>query len=283
MHLIQPLPRSARALLATLASTGALVLAAHAQNPSTVVPRGLQDVNFNQMLDAQVDPALQFRDTDGRVVSLGDSFGKRPLILALVYYECPMMCNLTLNGLLDVVKEMSLKLGDDYGILTVSFNPAETHVLAARKRENYLAQLPPTANKDGWRFLVGNEPDIRALTSSVGFEYKYVAETGDYAHRAGLIVLTPEGRVSRYLPGMQFEERQVRLSLVEASKSRIGTLSDQLFLLCHQFDPTTGKYSLIISRVVNLACGLTLLTVSSVILVFFIRERRAGRPQVARA
>jgi protein SCO1/2 len=247
--------------------------------PAGVSPASLKRVSFDQNLGAQVPLDLPFRDETGRGIQLSRYFTGRPVILALVYYECPMLCVQALNGLVKSLKVLALEPGRDYTVVTVSFNPAETAAQAAAKKNEYVARLKRPGAAGGWHFLTGNEASIRVLTDAVGFHYVYDAETKQFAHPTGMVVLTPEGRTSKYVFGIDYGPRDIRLALVEASDHRIGTPVDRLLLYCYHYDPATGKYGLVLMNVLRLGGVLTVVTMGGLILVLRRREKReqAGR------
>jgi protein SCO1 len=247
--------------------------------PAGITPADLRKVAFEQKLGAHVPLDLPFRDETGRGVQLSQYFTGRPVILALVYYECPMLCVQALNGLVRSLKVLALEPGRDYEIVTVSFNPAETPEQAAAKKAEYVTRLQKPGASEGWHFLTGNEASIRLLTEAVGFHYVYDADTKQYAHPTGMIVLTPEGRPSKYIFGIDYGPRDIRLALVEASDHKVGTPADRLLLYCYHYDPATGKYGLALLNVLRLGGVLTVATIGGLILVLRRRERRetAGR------
>jgi protein SCO1/2 len=241
-----------------------------AQSPAEVI----QKVAFEQKINQPLPLELAFRDEAGRAVALGDYFDRRPVVLALVYYECPMLCTYVLDGLVRTLKPLSFNPGQDFEVVIVSFSPKETPELAAAKKENYLKSYgrPQTAN--GWHFLTGEPEAIRALTEAVGFRYLYDEETNQYAHASGLVVLTPQGKMFRYFYGIDYPPRDLRLALVEASANKLGTVTDQLLLFCYHYDPTTGKYGLLITRVLQTLCLSTVLALGIFLVMMFRRERR---------
>ncbi|NKB25749.1 MAG: SCO family protein [Kiritimatiellae bacterium] len=250
----------------------------YAQDVAQIQPNEYEEISFQQKLDSQVPLDLFFRDETGEKIQLQDYFKQdKPLILSLVYYECPMLCTLVLNGLVDCLKQVPFSVGKEFNVLTVSFNHEETHVLGNAKRNTYLADYNRTDAKQGWHFLVGEKEPIAALAKSVGFRYKYDPKTDEYAHRSGIIVLTPQGKVSKYFPGAQYEPKDVRLGLVEASDNKIGSLVDKIFLLCYHYDPSIGRYGLVISRVINIGCGITVFALGLSIFILFKRERTSRK------
>jgi protein SCO1/2 len=229
---------------------------AHAQSG---LPPALRDIGIDQRLNQQIPLDLSFRDENGRVAPLRDYFGKRPVILSLVYYNCPMLCTLVLNGLLRSMRAMSLSAGQDYEVVTVSFDPHETSALAAAKKQSYLERYGRAGAERGWHFLTGDESAIQQLTHAAGFRYKYDTESKQYVHASAIMVLTPEGRLANYFYGVEYPTRDLRLALVQASANKIGTSTDQVLLFCFHYDPVTGKYGFAIMNAVRAAGVATLL------------------------
>jgi protein SCO1 len=242
--------------------------------PGGITPNELKKVQFDQNLGVQVPLDLPFRDETGRAVHLSQYFTGRPVVLALVYYECPMLCTQALNGLVKALKVLALEPGRDYAIVTVSFNPRETPAQAADKKDHYLQLLKKPGAADGWHFLTGDEPAIRLLTETVGFHYVYDEATRQYAHPTGMIVLTPEGKTSKYVYGIDYGPRDLRLALVEASDHKVGTPVDRLLLYCYHYDPATGKYGLVLLNVLRLAGVVTVACIAGFILIMRRREKR---------
>ena len=217
------------------------------------LPAGLRGVNIEQRLNQQVPLDLVFRDEFGRSLPLSTYFsGNKPVLLALVYYNCPMLCTLILNGVESSLKAVSLDPGRDFEVVAVSFDPRDTPEIAMRKKANYLQRYrrPDTAN--GWHFLTGSESSIKALTEAVGYQYKFDPTTGQFAHASAIMILTPQGKLSRYFYGVEYAPRDVRLGLVEASQNKIGTPVDQVLLFCYHYDPGSGKYGAIAMNMVRL-------------------------------
>jgi protein SCO1/2 len=242
--------------------------------PAGITPDELKKVAFDQNLGVQVPLDLPFIDETGRAVHLRQYFTGRPVVLALVYYECPMLCTQALNGLTKSLKVLALEPGRDYAIVTVSFNPNETPTQAAGKKDQYVARLNKPGTADAWHFLTGNDASIRLLTDTVGFHYVYDAPTKQYAHPTGIIVLTPEGKTSKYIYGIDYGPRDIRLALVEASDHKVGTPVDRLLLYCYHYDPTSGKYGLVLLNVIRLGGLVTLVSLGAFILLMRSRERR---------
>jgi protein SCO1/2 len=234
----------------------------------------LKDVRIDQRLDAQIPLDLPFVDENGRDVRIGDYFGKRPVVLALVYYECPMLCTLVLNGLTGSLEGINFDAGREFDVVAVSFDPGETPALAAEKKKLYLGRYGRSGAAEGWHFLTGRKDAIDRLTDAVGFHYVYDPAIDQFAHPAAITVLTPAGRVSRYLYGIEYAPRDLRLALVEAASGKIGSLVDQALLYCYHYDPLSGKYGVAIMNVIRLAGALTVLALGGFIVLTLRRERR---------
>jgi protein SCO1/2 len=256
------------AFLCVFAVLGVVPVCADEARPSL-----LHDVGFDQRLHEQVPLDLVFRDEAGRAVQLSDYFGTKPVILTLAYYECPMLCPLVLSALLKSLRTLSFDVGDQFNVLTVSIDPRDTPALAATKKTTYLQGYLRPGAAEGWHFLTGEATSIERLTEAVGFRYAYDAETGQYAHAAGIMVLTPQGRIAHYFYGIEYSPRDLRLALVEASANAIGSPVDQVLLLCYRYDPATGRYGIVIMNVVRLAGLATVLALATSVLVMLRRER----------
>ena len=258
-------------------------LSANAQQITT--PAILSKVGITQNLNAQIPPDLMFRDEAGNSVRIGDFFGKKPIVLSLVYFDCPALCTEVLNGELRTMKAISLDLGKDFDAVTVSFESADTPALAKAKRDVYTGQYGRPGAAGHWHFLTGEQKSIDALTNIAGFRYAYDTSIRQYAHAAAILVLTPDGRIDRYFYGVQYPARDVRLGLVEASEGKIGSLTDQALLYCYQYDPMTGKYGVVVMNVLRAAGGLTILILGIFMTVMFLRERKrpSGVPPAASA
>jgi protein SCO1/2 len=241
---------------------------------SDVAPGLFQKVRFDQNLDAPLPLDVTLRDEQGRAVRLGDYFGARPVIVNLVYYECPMLCNEVLNSLLRSLNALAFDVGKEFAVVTVSIDPAETPVLAARKKSAYLGRYGRKGAAQGWHFLTGDEAAIRRLAGSVGFRYVYDPQTRQFAHPAGIVIATPQGRIARYFFGISYPARDLRLGLVEASAGKIGAPMDQILLMCFHYDPRTGKYNVAIMNVIRVLGGLTLASLGTFLFVMFRRDRR---------
>lgn len=243
--------------------------------PTTGAPPILRGVGYDQRLGARVPLDLAFRDEAGQPVKLGQYFGKRPVVLALAYYECPSLCTLVLNGMLRAFRMLSFNIGAEYEVIVVSIDPDETPALAAQKKQAYLEKYGRQAAGGGWHFLTGDEPSIGELAGAVGFRYSYDAASGQYAHPAGLVVLTPAGQVARYQFGVEFSPRDLRLSLIEAAEEKIGTPIDSVLLYCFAYDPATAKYSAVVMNLVRAGGAITVLLLGGLIAVLLRRDRPA--------
>jgi protein SCO1/2 len=242
-----------------------LAMTAAAQDNASVTPPQLRGVGIDQRLNNQVPLNLKFRDETGQTVTLGAYFGKKPVILSLVYYRCPMLCTMAENGLLNALRDVEFNIGEQYQVVTVSIDPTETPELAMGKKAVYVGLYGRPAAKQGWHFLVGDDPSIRSLAQAVGFHYNYMPETRQYAHATGITVLTPQGKVSRYFYGIQYAPRDVRLALVEASNEKIGSPVDAIMLYCCEYDPHTGKYGVVVAHVLKISGAITLLCMGTLL------------------
>jgi len=238
----------------------------------------LKEIGFDQRLGEQVPLDLTFRDEVGAPVLLRSYFGNKPVIMLLTYYNCTMLCPLLLDGLVRTMRGIAFDVGKQFNVLTVSINPREGPVIASQRKELYIQRYGRRGAEDGWHFLTGQEASIRRLAQAIGYRYVYDAKKDEYAHAAGILLLTPEGRVSRYLYGVEFSPRDLRLGLVEAAAHTIGSPVDQLLLYCYHYDPLTGKYGLIIMNVIRVAGFATVLMLGSFMLVMFRRDHRAAMP-----
>jgi protein SCO1/2 len=266
-----------------LALTGVAAFSANAQQ-ATMLPI-LSKVGITQNLNAQIPPDLMFRDETGKSVRIGDFFGRKPIVLSLVYFDCPALCTEVLNGELRTMKAIALDLGKDFEAVTVSFEPKDTPALAKAKRDVYAGQYGRPGAADHWHFLTGEQQSIDALTNAAGFQYAYDSSIRQYAHAAAILVLTPDGRIDRYFYGVIYPAGDLRLGLVEASEGKIGTLTDHALLYCYQYDPMTGKYGVVVINVLRAAGGLTVLILGIFMTVMFLRERKrpSGIPPAAGA
>jgi protein SCO1 len=243
---------------------------------SSAIPAPLREIGFDQNLDKPVPLDTAFRDESGRAVKLGDYFGQRPVVMVFAYYDCPMLCALVINGLASALDVLSLEPGKDFEIVTVSFDPRDTPATASAKKAGYIARYKKPGAAGAWHFLTGDQESIARLTKAAGFRYVWDKETSQFAHPTGVIVLTPDGRLSRYLFGVEYGPRDLRYALVEASSGRVGSVVDTLLLYCYHYDPITGRYGLAIMRTIRLAAIATVLALGTFIVVMVRRERHAA-------
>jgi protein SCO1 len=242
------------------------------------MPPALQGVGFDQRLNAQIPLDLAFTDDTGKAVRLREYFGSKPVILVLAYYQCPRLCTLVLNGLVQGMLEMKLDAGKDYQVVTVSFDPREDWHLAARKKESYLLRYGRAGAETGWHFLTGEESAIKQLTDAIGFRYRYDPKLDQFVHASGIMILTPSGTISRYFYDLHYPPRDLRLGLVEASHNRIGSPIDQVLLYCFHYDATIGRYSLSIMNFVRFAGVVTMLSICG--FVYFLRRSAVRQAQL---
>ena len=238
------------------------------------VPPQLRNVGFDQHLDQMLPLDVEFTDEQGRAVKIGDYFGKRPVVISFVYYGCPMLCLQSLSSLAATLGVLSENPGDDFEVVSVSIDPRETPSLALEKKAHYVERSGKPSIAQGWHFLTGTEANIRRLTKAAGFRYAWDDVRKQYAHPAGIIVATPEGKLSRYLFGIDYGPRDLRLALLDASEGRISSPLKRALLYCYHYDLATGRYSLAIMRVVQLAGAATVVTLGTLIFVWTRRERR---------
>ncbi len=236
--------------------------------PASQRPAILEEIGIDQRLNEQIPLDLKFRDESGQERRLGEFFGSKPVVLMPVFYDCPQLCNQILSGFVMSLRAMSLEVGDDFTAIAFSFDPREGPELAARKKDTYIRSYGKPQAAAGWHFLTSDEETIKALTKAIGFRYAWDADTNQYAHASGIMVVTPEGRLSRYFYGVEYSPRFLRLGLVEASEGRIGSLVDQVLLLCYHYDPTTGEYGLIIMNVIRVGGVLLLLALGAMFLIY---------------
>lgn len=232
------------------------------------------DIGIDQHLGATLPLDVAFTDDQGNRKALREYFGDKPVILACVYFRCPMLCTQVLNGLMKSANAMNLELGKDYTILAVSIDPRDTVEMAAEKKKNYVRNYRRPGGEAGWHFLTGDEAAIGRLTRAVGFRYRYDAASDQYAHASGITMLTPTGVISRYLYGIDYSPRDLRLGLVESGSGKIGTAVDQVLLLCFHYDPVTGRYGLVISRVLQFFGLLTVVVLGGYLARMALLERR---------
>lgn len=250
--------------------------------PANVRPPGLKNVGIQQNLNQQIPPELMFQDDLGRQVRLGDYFGKKPMILNLVYYNCPMLCGEVLSGLENSLRMMKFDVGREFDVITVSFDPSETPEMAAKKKAEFLRRYKRAGAEQGWHFLVGSRDSVGALTKAAGFQYQYDEKTKQFAHVAAILILTPEGKIAQYYYGIEYPPKDLRLGLVEAGAGKIGNVVDALLLYCYHYDPEQGKYSATIFRVLRLGGVATMLFLGTLIFVMIRRGPAHGEQGVGR-
>lgn len=236
------------------------------------LPSELRNIGIDQRLNAQVSLDIPFRDESGREVRLGEYFGRKPVLLALVYYECPMLCNLVLNGIVRSLRALpGFDAGREFEVVAVSIDPREKPALAAARRASYLEKY----NRPGarWHFLTGDEPSIKRLAQQVGYRYAWDDKTQQFVHASGVMVLTPSGRLARYFYGVEYSARDLRLGMIEASENKIGSPVDRLLLYCFHYDPASGKYGMVIMNVLRAAGIATVLSLVAAMILLRRRER----------
>jgi protein SCO1/2 len=261
----------------TLLLIGAfLASGAAADTPdNSPMPKDLAGIGIEQRLNARVPVDARFRDESGRSVRLGDLLGKRPAILAPVYYRCTMLCNYILNGLVSGLRPLSLRPGRDFDVIAISIDPSEDPQLAAGKREHYAQSYSRQGGVAGWHFLTGDEKDIRAVTDAVGYHYRYDEKSKLFLHASGVMILTPQGRVARYFYGVEYTPKDLKLGLVEASAYRIGSPADQILLFCYRYDPHTGKYSAAVLNLLRAAAAFVLVVLATSLILLWRRDLRS--------
>jgi protein SCO1/2 len=250
---------------------------------SNDVPLALRDIGIEQRLNEQVPLDLNFRDETGQTVRLGDYFGKRPVVVSLVYYNCPKLCNLVLNGLVGGLKTLPFTVGKEFDVVTVSFDPRESAADAVAKKKivehDYGRAGDAASFNAGWHFLTGDKASIDALANAVGFKYAFDTASNQYAHASGVMVATPAGKLSHYFYGIEYAPRDLKLGLVEASEGKIGSAVDKLTLYCFHYDPTTGKYGPAIMNIMRVTGIFTVVGLVVLISVLHRRRRRNSEPE----
>jgi protein SCO1/2 len=250
--------------------------------PANTRPPRLENVGIEQRLDAQIPLDLNFRDETGKAVKLGDYFGRKPLILNLVYYNCTMLCGEALAGLSSAMRLIKFDVGNEFDVVTVSFDPRETPEMAAAKKADYVKRYGRAGAAGGWHFLTGQPESINALTKAVGFQYQYDARTNQYAHATAIMVLTPQGRISRYFYGVDFPPKDLRLGLVEASQGKIGNAVDAVLLYCYHYNPETGKYGAMVSNILRMAGAATILLLGGLLFILWRLDSSVTRKTAAK-
>jgi protein SCO1/2 len=253
------------------------------QKPGTVsteAPPQLREVTFKQRLNEPLPLDAEFRDETGRAVALRDFFGRRPVVLAFVYYQCPMLCSQVMSGISSATKALPFAVGRDFDVVLISFDPRDTPETAAAKKRDHLEKWPE-GDARARHFLTGDEATIRRVTSAAGFTYRWDERTGQFAHVSGVLVATPDGRLSRYFYGVEFSPKELRLALVESGEGRVGSVIDELFLYCFHYDSESGRYGLLVMNLVRLGGVITMLFIAGYIVMVRLRESHA--PPLGRA
>jgi protein SCO1/2 len=242
-------------------------------------PPPVKEVGLDQRLGESIPLDLVFKDEAGKDVRLSQYFGKRPVVLSLVYFNCPMLCGMTTDGLVRSVRALRFEPGTDYEILSVSFDPRETPEMASEKKRTVMSQYGRKSGPGGWHFLTGDAASIAALTKAVGFRYVWDAEQKQFAHATGITLLTPQGRIAQYFFGIEYPAKDLRFAIIEASEEKIGNVVDQLLLLCYHYDPKTGRYTATVRNLLRGGAALTLVVLAGFVTIMLWRERAgAERP-----
>lgn len=250
--------------------------------PPSQMPGPLKQVNFEQHLNAQLPLDAAFRDEMGREVKLGDFYGERPVILTFVYYDCPMLCTLILNGLAKALAVLPFDPGREYEVVAISINPKETPLEAAKAESTTVKRFGRAETAPGWHFLVGDQEQIDRVAQVAGYGYQFIPETGEYAHASGIVMTTPTGIISQYYFGIEYSPKDIRLSLVEASQQKIGGVIDQVLLYCYRYDPALGKYTAAVMRLLRVAGGIFVAGLLLFLWLAFRRDRLAERAETPR-
>ena len=249
-------------------------------NPSTGLPPALQEVRIEQKLDQQLPLDLVFRDENAQEVKLGQYFGHKPVVLAFVYYDCPMLCTQILNGMVTSFRVLPFQMSKEFDVVTISFDPRETPELARKKKKVYVDYLPEKMREgatNGWHFLTGDQANIEKITAAAGFHYRWDEKSQQFAHASAIMVTTPHGKLSRYYYGVDYPARDLRFGLIESSANKIGSPVDQLLLYCYHYDPATGKYGAAVMKVMRIAGVITLLGIVAMLLLLKARNPVAPR------
>jgi protein SCO1 len=265
------------ALLLSASAASAQAVPSGTGPAAGTMPSVLENVGFAPQLNARLPLDLAFRDEAGRDVQLREYFAQKPVLLALVYYGCPMLCNQTEQGVVGALRMLSFNPGRDYQVVFVSFDPRESPDMAAQKKESAMTHFRRPETASGWHFLTGSKESIDALTKGANFRYSFDQKSNLFAHASGILLLTPDGRISRYFYGVEYPARDIRLGLVDASAGKIGTPIDRALLFCYQYDPTSARYSASILKIIRLGGVLTMLALVAGILIFRRRDIAAAR------
>ncbi len=247
------------------------------QMSSNGLPEALQSIGIEQKLGDKLPMDVELKDEDGRAVKLGDYFSKgKPVIIAFVYYECPMLCNQVLNGLTGALKGINFDAGKDFDVLAISFDARENDKpeLAKNKKAGYVERYGRQGSENGWHFLTGSQASIDQVTKAAGFSYKWDEKSNQFAHAGGIMITTPDGKLARYLYGIDYAPKDLKFGLMESAESRVGNPAEQLLLYCYHYDPSTGKYGLAILNVIRLGAIATLIGMGAMALVFWRRNKR---------
>ncbi len=247
------------------------------EGSSNGIPTALKKVGIEQKLNSSLPLDATFKDESGKEIKLGDYFGKeKPVVLALVYYECPMLCNEVLNGLTGSLKGISFDVGKEFDVVAISFDARENNKpnLAKNKKESYVERYNRPESADGWHFLTGEQSEIDKITKAVGFNYHFDEKSNQFAHAGGITVITPEGKLSKYFYGIDYSPKDLKFGIMESSKNRIGNPADQLYLYCYHYDPSTGKYGFAILNLLRLMAVATLVGMGAMLFVFWRRKKR---------
>ncbi len=245
------------------------------ETPASVSPPQLQDVTFKQRLNEKLPLDATFKDEHGRAVKLGDYFGQKPVVLAFVYFQCPMLCTQVMNGLSSAISVLPFKPGEEFDVVLVSFDPRETPAMAAEKEQSHLKYWSAEQEAGAWHLLTGDEATIQRVTSAAGFTYKWDERTGQFAHVSGILVATPDGTLSRYFYGVEYSPKELRLALVESGEGQIGSAIDELLLYCFHYDPESGQYGVVVMNLIRLGGVLTVAFIAGSIVLMRRRDTRA--------
>lgn len=250
---------------------------------SSGLPPALEKAGIEQKLNEQIPFDAVFKDENGAEVRLGDYFGKRPVILALVYYECPMLCNEVLNGLTGSLKSLSFDTGKEFDVVALSFDAREHEKpdLSKNKKESYMKRYGRPGTENGWHFLTGTQAEIDKVTNAVGFKYYWDEKSEQFAHAGGIMIITPEGKISRYIYGIDYAPKDIKFAVMESAESRIGNAAEQLMLYCYHYDPSTGKYGLSILKIIRLAGIVTLIGLGAMFFFFWRRGKAKNEIEVS--
>lgn len=243
-------------------------------DPTKAAARAFTEVGIDQHLNGQIPLDLKVTDERGNAVPLGSFFRTKPVILSLVYYKCPMLCNQVLNGMVETFRTLKFTAGNEFDVVTVSIDHTETHEIAADKKETYVTEYARPGVADGWHFLVADSVTIKTLADAVGFKFVYDPPTKQFAHASGIMVATPQGKLARYLYGIEYGAKDLTFSLMEAAQEKIGSPVDKLLLLCYHYDPTTGKYGMVVANLLRAGGALMILVLGGYIMMNFRRDRK---------